>query len=409
MRQNEIHLKNLIELDSQLNRTTDLDILLERILFEARKMVHADAGSIYVIENDLLMVKYAQNDSKQKALPPGQKLIYSIFKLKINTKTISGYVASTGKVINLPNVYRIPANAPYSYNPSYDRISEYKSKSMLTIPLRTNTGKTIGVIQMINAVNKKHKIVPFKKSDEILIMHFADNAAIALERAQMIRTIILRMIRMAELRDPKETGKHVNRVAAYSVELYEAWAHKHNLTEKEIDKNRDMLRMAAMLHDVGKVAISDAILKKPARFSEMEYEIMKAHTYLGARLFTDQQSEFDQISKLIALTHHEKWNGEGYPGRIDLNTGKPKRKTKNRKSKGLKKSEIPLWGRIVAIADVYDALSSKRVYKDEWPEEKVIKELKNLSGKSFDPELINLFLDILPNIKQITKHYTDQE
>jgi response regulator RpfG family c-di-GMP phosphodiesterase len=397
-----------MELDRELNRTKDLDILLERVLYEARKIVHADGGSIYVIENDLLIIKHSQNDTKEKELPPGQKLIYSILKLHINAKTISGYVALTGENVNLPNVYKIPNNAPYSYDPTYDKISGYRTKSLLTIPLRINTGKIIGVIQMINAKNKAHKIAPFKKSDELLVMHFADNAAMALERAQMTRTIILRMIRMAELRDPKETGPHVNRVAAYSVELYDAYARKHKIAEDEMRKGRDILRMAAMLHDVGKVAISDSILKKPARFNKKEFDIMKGHTYLGARLFIDEQSEFDETAQLIALTHHEKWNGEGYPGFVDVNTGKTLKKNKNGTVRGLKKAEIPLWGRIVAIADVFDALSSKRVYKDEWPEGKVLEELTRLSGKSFDPELVSLFFDILPNIRQIAERYVDE-
>jgi HD-GYP domain-containing protein (c-di-GMP phosphodiesterase class II) len=131
-------------------------------------------------------------------------------------------------------------------------------------------------------------VAPFTKEDEMLVLHFATNVSTALQRAQMTRAILLRMIRMAELRDPKETGPHVNRVAGYAVEIYERWAQKHHISQHEIEQNRDNLRMAAMLHDVGKVAISDIILKKPARFTDEEYEIMKSHTYMGARLFIDK-------------------------------------------------------------------------------------------------------------------------
>ena len=212
---------------------------------------------------------------------------------------------------------------------------------------------------------------------------------------------------MAELRDPKETGAHVNRVAAYAVEIYDAYAQKHQLPEKEVEHNRDLLRMAAMLHDVGKVAISDTILKKPARFNQQEFEIMKAHTYLGARLFIDEQSEFDRMAREIALTHHERWNGEGYPGKIDLATGKPLGKTRDGKPKPLKKKEIPLWGRIVAIADVFDALTSIRIYKEPWPENRAIDEIQSLAGKSFDPELVEIFLEAMPNIRQISQRYAD--
>ena len=106
---------------------------------------------------------------------------------------------------------------------------------------------------------------------------------------------------MAELRDPKETGSHVNRVASCAVTIYEHWAASHGVSREKIDKNRDVLRMSAMLHDVGKVAISDSILKKPARFTPEEFEIMKGHTYMGARLFADQYSEFDEESPTQAI------------------------------------------------------------------------------------------------------------
>lgn len=401
-------LKQIIELDSELHKIQDLDILLERILYEARKVVNADAGSIYIKEGDHLVIQYAQNDTIQKTLPPGQKLIYKVFKVKISPKTISGYVASTGSAVNIPDVYNIPPDAPYSFDPSYDRISGYRTVSNLTVPIRTNLGEILGVLQMINAKDADGKVVPFTEEDEMLVLHFATNVSTALQRAQMTRAILLRMIRMAELRDPKETGPHVNRVAGYAVEIYERWAQKHNISQREIEKTRDNLRMAAMLHDVGKVAISDMILKKPARFTEEEYEIMKSHTYMGARLFIDKQSEFDELAQLVALTHHENWDGTGYPGKIDVDTADPEQLHKA-KPRGLKGEEIPLFGRIVAIADVYDALVSHRVYKEAWTEANVLEEIRKLSGTKFDPELVEIFFEVLPNIKAIASKYPDSE
>jgi hypothetical protein len=106
--------ESIIRIDSELNQIQDLDLLLERILLEARRVVHADAGSIYVKEADRLVIKYAQNDTKQRELPPGQKLIYSVFSFPINEKTVSGYCALTGELVNVPDVYNIPDGAPYS-------------------------------------------------------------------------------------------------------------------------------------------------------------------------------------------------------------------------------------------------------------------------------------------------------
>jgi HD-GYP domain-containing protein (c-di-GMP phosphodiesterase class II) len=409
MENNSENIKRILQLECEFNRIQDVDILLERILTEARIMLNADAGSIYIVEGDKLEIKFSQNETKQKELPAGQKLIYSIFKININKKTISGYVAATGEIVNIPDVYAIPSNAPYHYDPSYDKLAGYKTGSMLSIPLTSSTGKTIGLIQIINKKNAKGKIIPFTKDDELLVMHFANNATVALQRAQMTRAIILRMIKMSALRDPKETGMHVNRVAGYAVEIYERYANKCKITEKDVQKNRDILRMAAMLHDVGKIAISDTILKKPGKLNKVEFDTMKAHTYLGARLFIDKQSEFDEIATQIALTHHEKWNGQGYPGHININTGKAKKKNKQGNAKGLKGQEIPLWGRIVAIADVYDALSSKRVYKEKWEQDRVLEEIKTLSGSSFDPELVAIFFEVLPHIKQISDRYAEEK
>jgi len=145
------NLEAIIRIDSELNLIQDLDLLLERILLEARRVVRADAGSIYEKEKDRLVIKYAQNDTKQKELPPGQKLIYSVFTVPINEKTISGYCALKGSLVNVQDVYTIPTDAPYSYNTSFDRISGYRTTSNLTVPLKTAEGKLLGVIQVINA------------------------------------------------------------------------------------------------------------------------------------------------------------------------------------------------------------------------------------------------------------------
>jgi hypothetical protein len=335
-------LRRIISLDSELNKIQDVDILLERILLEARRVVNADAGSICVVQDDKLVINYAQNDTKQRELPPGRKLIYRVFTVPITTKSVSGYAAATGRPLNIPDVYNIPADTPYAFDPAYDVLSGYRSRSMLAIPLRTNTGDILGVIQIINKQGDDGTVIPFDHEDELMVMHFASNATVALQRAQMTRDILLRMIRMAELRDPKETGPHVNRVAGYAVEIYEAWALRHDVSREEIDKTRDNLRMAAMLHDVGKVAISDLILKKPGRFTPEEYEIMKTHAWHGARLFTNP-------------------------------------------------------------------LLSRRVYKEAWTEDNALEEIRSLGGVKFDPELVEIFFEVLPSIRQITERYEREE
>ncbi|MDR2136066.1 MAG: HD domain-containing protein [Treponema sp.] len=409
--------RSILSLDSELNQIQDVDLLLERILLEARKVVRADAGSIYVIDRGRdspggekkLVIKYAQNDTSQKSLPAGRKMIYSVFSVPVNEKSISGYCALTRKIINVPDMYEIPQTAPYSFNSSYDQISGYKTISTLTTPLVTADSRLLGVIQVINSKDDNGDVIPFSQEDEFLITHFASNATTVLQRAYATRAMILRMIKMSELRDPKETGTHVNRVAGYAVEIYERWAYHHGVSDVEREKFRDTLRVAAMLHDVGKVAISDLIRKKPGRFTPEEYLIMQHHTLSGAGLFDDPQSEMDTICREIALTHHENWDGSGYPGWVDSQTEKPLKTDAQGRTLGRVGEEIPLTGRIVALADVYDALCSKRVYKDPWPEDSVLKEIRALSGAKFDPELVDIFFEILPNIKQIQAMYPEAE
>jgi len=402
-------LQEIIRVGNEVTEIKDLDLLLEKILTKAREFVNADAGSIYIKDGDQLKFSHSQNDTLSKKLQPGKKLIYTTFSLPINNNSIAGYVANTGEILNIPDVYEISGEVPYGFSKNFDEVSHYRSKSMLTIPLKTSRGDIVGVIQMINARDENGTIVSFSREDEPLIAHFANNAAIAIERAQMTRAIILRMVNMAELRDPKETGAHVNRVAGYAVEIYENWAVNKGYSKESIDKVRDVLRMAAMLHDVGKVAISDVILKKPGRLTEEEFEIMKQHTFLGARLFGNARSDFDEAAQDVALNHHEKWNGRGYPGFIDFLTAQPLpgHEDCGKQACPKKEEEIPIFGRIVALADVYDALSSARCYKEAWDEDKVLSLIKEEGGKHFDPEVVEAFFSSLDMIHNIRNRYPD--
>ncbi len=406
--------KEKIELITQIsldiNEVKDIDLLLERILTSARRIFNADAGSIYLKEGDQLKFSYSQNKTLQKRLDPGKKLIYNTFSMPVNNDSIAGYVAKNRKIVNIPDVYEISDLVPYTFDSDYDIISDYRTCSMLTVPMRNQHGDVLGVMQVINSLADEGNKVSFSASDEALIMHFAISAALAVDRAQMTRNIILRMISMARLRDPAETDAHVNRVAAYSVEVFEEWARRKRLQMEQIEKQKDLLRMAAMLHDVGKVAISDLILKKPARLTLDEFEIMKSHTYLGARLFMDFKSDFEEVAAEVALNHHERWDGTGYPGHIDLSSQLPPADSGNtgntpRPKRG---EEIPLFGRIVAVADVYDALCSRRAYKEPWDEDEVLNKLQASSGKHFDPEIVDAFFSCIDVIKFVARRYPDQ-
>ena len=399
----------ITQISLDLNEVKDIDLLLDRILTSARKFFNADAGSIYLTAGEELKFSYTQNNTLQKRLKGRRKLFFNTFTIPINNQSIAGFVAKNLTPVNIADVYKMPPAVPYTFDSYFDKRGKYRTRSMLTVPMTSQRKDLLGVMQIINAQDDQGNVIAFSPSDESLIAHFATTAALALARAQMTRNIILRMISMAELRDPTETGPHVNRVAAYAVEIYETWAATRGLPEEEIERKKDSLRMAAMLHDVGKVAISDLILKKADRLSPEEFAIMKSHTFLGARLFRNMQSDFEEVAAQVALNHHEKWDGTGYPGHLDPFS--PEAVTAD-STAGCpvvpkKGEEIPLYGRIVSVADVYDALCSKRSYKDPWDESRVIEEMHRLSGKSFDPEVIDAFFDCLDTLKAIAKRYPD--
>ncbi len=409
MTQTEDKIQLLTQISLDINEVKDVDLLLDRILTNVRKFYNADAGSIYIRRGNRLHFRHSQNQTLQERLGPHRKLIYQTFSVPIDNSSIAGYVANNLEILNIENVYELDGSEPFKFDSHFDRLSNYTTRSMLSVPMTNQQGELLGVMQIINPQDEQGNIVPFSKEDERVIKHFATSAALALERAQMTRDIILRMIMMAELRDPQETGSHVNRVASYSVEIYESWARKNGLNRAEIDRKKDALRMAAMLHDVGKIAISDQILKKPDRLTPEEYEIMKSHTIMGARLFVGKHSEFDNMAAEVALNHHERWDGTGYPGHVDPWTGKalPGKEMPDGKPEPKKGREIPLFGRIVAIADVYDALISERCYKQQWQEEQVLSEMKKGAGTQFDPELLEAFFSCLDVIKAISARYPD--
>lgn len=192
------------------------------------------------------------------------------------------------------------------------------------------------------------------------------------------RLEIIHMLGKAGEYKDNETGMHVVRMAKYSQLIGE----KYGLSARETAFIYEIVPM----HDIGKIGIPDDILLKPGRLNKEEWEVMKTHTTIGADIMIEDESLIIKEARLCALTHHEKWDGTGYP------TG----------SKG---DGIPLYGRISAIADVFDALTSERPYKKAWPIEKAVSYIKSESGKHFDPKLVDAFLAALPEIIEIAKIY----
>ena len=378
----------------------DLDSLLERVLLEARRFARADAGTIYMVSKGSLYFSYVQNDTLFKG-ETKDKYLHSGSPLPIDNHSIAGYVALTGESLLIDDVHHIKSGLSYSFNPEFDLKSSYRTVSQLVVPLATREGEVVGVLQLINAKNEAGQPVPFSMKDRMFISQFALNAADAIDKARLQREMVLRMVELAALRDPYETTQHAKRVGAYSAELYEIWAIRHAVPSRELRNTKDILRTAAMLHDVGKVAVSDVILKKASELSYDEKVQLRHHTILGARLFTRKDSPDDKMSAEVALNHHENWDGSGYPGRIDDIFAE-----KIYLGPGRQAGEIPLTARIVALADVFDALISERTYKPEWKQEHALRYIRYQAGKKFDPELVGLFINMAELLTAIRRKYS---
>jgi len=184
----------------------------------------------------------------------------------------------------------------------------------------------------------------------------------------------------AEYKDP-ETGSHVSRVAHYSKLL----ANKYGLDTYE----QDLLFYASPFHDIGKVGIEDKILLKPGKLDEEEFTIMKTHAQIGYEILKDSKSDYLKAGATVAISHHEKYDGTGYPN-------------------GLKAEDIHIYGRIVAIADVFDALTSSRPYKCAWSFDEALQLLEDEKGKHFDPKIIDLFIENIDHVKEIFEKFQEE-
>ena len=193
------------------------------------------------------------------------------------------------------------------------------------------------------------------------------------------KEVIFTMGAIGESRS-KETGNHVKRVAEYSRIL----ALKYGLSVEEAE----LLKEASPMHDIGKVGIPDSVLKKPAKLNDEEWKIMKTHAELGYEMLKHSNKEILKAASIVAHEHHEKWDGSGYP-------------------RGLKGENIHIYGRITAVADVFDALGSDRCYKEAWPMVEIIEFFKEHKGTHFDPKLVDIFFENLDEFIYVRDKYKD--
>ena len=289
-----------------------------------------------------------------------------------------GHSFTTGELIIVEDAYE-----DSRFNFAVDQSTGYRTKSVLCIPFRNSDGEVIGAFQ---AINKMTSNGSFTLKDSEVLTLAASYSGKSLEssilRNELIETQKEMIETMGEIGESRsqETGNHVKRVAKYSYTL----AKLAGLP----DHQADLLRLASPMHDIGKVAIPDYILLKPGKLTTEEFEKMKQHTSIGYHVFKHSHRDLLRTAAIIAHEHHERWDGTGYPN-------------------GIAGEGIHIFGRITAIADVFDALGSDRVYKKAWPLENIIDYLQEQRGKHFDPILIDLFLQHVDKFIHIRNEFSD--
>jgi HD-GYP domain-containing protein (c-di-GMP phosphodiesterase class II) len=375
------YLKQIYEAGTALAEIDNISHLLERVAKIAVVMGRCEGCSILSSNGRSLEFLASLNIGMDGEA--GAMQYFSNIVLPINSKTIVGHCAITKKSLSIDDVYEIPPDAGYSYNSKWDEENNYRCESILSIPMLDSKQNLLGVLELINHISGED-IAPFPKEMEDYLRVLANQVGIVLKNLQQAEELrrsrfetVMQFVKACEYRDHDLHG-HIERIGEYSAVIYR----KLGYTEEECN----VIRLAAMLHDVGKISIPDAILKKPGILTPEERVVMQGHARAGHDMLTGAESPMLKMGAIIALMHHEKWDGTGYPHKI---AGK----------------DIPVEGRIVAIVDVFDALSCKRCYKDAWPIEKVYDIIREDSGKHFDPELVELLFNSREEFEVVREKY----
>jgi len=350
---------------AEVSSLRSFDEIIDVLANMGRALTGADRCTIWVVSDDKLKIwtKVAQ----------GMEAI----ELPIDSGIVGNSIVTGIRVI-IEDVYK-----DKRFNPEVDKKTGYTTKSMMVIPMYDYDDNIIGAFQVIN---HKGSESPFDDRDlerlTIASTYAAEtlvSAKLAQEIEETQKEVVFTMGSIGESRS-KETGNHVRRVAEYSRLL--ALAYGMSTSESEL------LKQASPMHDIGKIAIPDNILKKPGSFDENERYIMNTHAELGYHMIKNSQRPLLKAAAIVAYEHHEKWDGSGYPNKLSG-------------------ENIHIYGRITALADVFDALGSDRVYKKAWGDERIFKLLREESGKHFDPKLIDLFFENLDAILKVRETFKD--
>lgn len=357
----------LLEASKQLNSNLEMGEVLESILLQMVQVVGAEAGTLWVLDKERQTIK------ADAAYGPSSTDILNI-ELK-RDEGIVGKVIGTGEAQLIENVASHP-----NWANRVDHSSGFVTKSMITVPLAVK-GNVLGALQLLN----KKDIAFFSEQDISLAVALANQSALALHNSQMydeLQRMLLSMIRtlakVLDARDPYTAG-HSERVAKYSLWI----AQKIGMDAHACEE----LYKAALLHDIGKIGIPDDILRKPGRLTTDEYTAIKQHTVIGADILSNIEPKEAMIHAIeTALSHHERLDGTGYPH-------------------GLAGADIPLFARIVGVADAFDAMTTARSYSTGSSFESGAEELLRCKDTLFDSQVVDAFAAILQSCDYQIEQY----
>ncbi len=350
----------LLNVARTLAAETSLDLLLKTVAQEIKKVLDADRCSVFLLEKN-------KNELVSKvALGMGTQEI----RFPANTG-LAGYVAQSGEIINIKDAY-----SDTRFNQDIDKETGYKTKTILCMPIWNMKHEILGVFQVLNKKNGT-----FTKEDEEVLIAIGSSAGIAIENARLFESQQLMINQQKELfksfidtlaasidaRD-KITAGHSNRVKMYSELICDALGTDEKMKARIIH--------AAVLHDIGKIGIKDAILQKDGKLTDDEYRHIQEHVKITYEILNKVyiSDEFKEVAE-IASSHHEKYDGTGY-------------------FRGLKGEEIHFGGRVLAVSDVFDAITSKRHYRDKMPIKNALEIIKSGSWKHFDGKIVDAFFEI---------------
>lgn len=353
-------LVSLVKIGRSITAVTDIDVLLKVIAEETKIAIQADRCTVFMLdkEKNELWSKVALGMDSQEIRFPADK-------------GLAGYVVKTGEPLNIPDAYNDPR-----FNPDIDKETGYRTKTILCMPIKNNNQEIIGAFQVLNKLSGV-----FTKGDEDLLVAIGGSASIALENAQLFEqqkelykeqkilfeSFIDTLATSIDARD-KITAGHSSRVKLYSMLIVD---------ELGCDpKFKELVEKAAILHDIGKIGIRDSVLQKEGKLTDDEYKHIQEHVRITHDILEKihTSDDFKMITE-IACSHHEKYDGSGY-------------------YRHLSGEDIPYGGRILAVADVFDAITSRRHYRDKMPIQNVIDILLSGKNKHFDGNLVDAFLRI---------------